>query len=46
MKKKYEIPAVEVLEGELNDSLLTAVSSDIGIEYGGVDDAGEPAVRI
>ena len=39
------MPAIDVLEGELEESLLNAVSSDSGIEYGGVDDEGDPAIR-
>ena len=45
MKKHYMTPAMDVLEYETNEELLNAVSSDFGIEYGGVDDSGEAAAR-
>jgi hypothetical protein len=45
MKKLYMTPAMDVLEYETNEELLNAVSSDFGIEYGGVDDSGEAAAR-
>lgn len=46
MKKQYIIPAMDVLEYESNEELLNAVSSDYGIEYGGVNDSGEAASRL
>ena len=48
MKKIYMTPAVEALECLTEEMIAgSGVSSDVGIEYGGVDDGThEPASRI
>ncbi len=44
MKKTYIMPSMRMVESETETLLLadsTAISSDLGIGYGGVDEDGE-----
>ena len=47
MRKEYLIPATAIATTEVQPLLRGSVRSDIGIDYGGVDEEGtkEPASR-